>query len=784
MLRPLFPAALGLLVTVPAAAQDEEQTAIDALTDVIVVTATKSANAENVQDVPVAMTAYGETTLDALHVRDLEDLSFTAPNVALDDIGTTRGTANFAIRGLGVNSSIPSIDPAVGVFVDGVYMGVNSGVVLDLFDLSSVEVLRGPQGLLFGRNTTGGAVLVNTGDPTAALRVKGRLATEAPIDSGRGTWNSYASGVVSGPIVPGVLHGKVGAYLNKDGGYFENGFNGQDFGKATTTVLRGALEFMPTERLTLLGKIERLDGDGQGPAFQNRGFHDRDGFSFRLDEEGDAKNEHWFGTLKADLEVDFGEGRITNIFGWRDAEETTRGDLDASERFLFHTATALDQRQISNELRYAGTFDRWDVTTGLYAFSQDVAYDEARFLVRDLPFNTIVPGAGRVDLPEAPNPNAPPPFFGGGQQDHTVYGLFGQADYALTERLTLTGGLRWSREEKDAAVTYVRPRPECSVVGGDCPTEGTNPYTGEPNGFRDEDDWSNLTPKLGLRYQATPEALLYATYTKSFRSGGYNFRITDVALFLDRIVAEGNGGDFATREETVDAYEAGAKFQTEDRRLTLNGAVFYTDVSDMQREVNVAAPGAAVVQNIANTADAGILGLEVDGQVVLTDSLLLNANLGLIDAEYDEVRYDLSGDGVVDGVDLGLDLPRVPAASWGLGVVHDLSLGDRGEVVTRISFAHRDRLAYTDSNLGWVQSAYRLDANIAWRTPYEGLTVSIYGKNLLDEVQVGNDTQLPADFGLGPYSTGVPVPFGSPAAGTSSPLKKGRLVGIELTLDR
>lgn len=162
------------MAMVPAAAlaQDPEEdtapsrTSIADATNVIVVTGTKTQNAEDVQDVPLAVTAFNADSLEALKVRDVQGLTYSAPNVSLDQVGTSRGTANFSIRGLGINSSIPSIDPTVGVFVDGVYLGFNGGVVFDLFDLESVEILRGPQGILFGRNTTGGAVLINTGNPT------------------------------------------------------------------------------------------------------------------------------------------------------------------------------------------------------------------------------------------------------------------------------------------------------------------------------------------------------------------------------------------------------------------------------------------------------------------------------------------------------------------------------------------------------------------------------------------------------------------------------------------
>ena len=137
------------------------------------------------------MTAYGSEQLEALKIRNLENLAVGIPNVAMDDIGTFRSTANFSIRGLGINSSIPSIDPTVGVFVDGVYMGQNTGVILDMFDIQSVEVLRGPQGTLFGRNVTGGAVLVNSKGPTDEFEVSARVAVDGNPD-GDGGLNKYA----------------------------------------------------------------------------------------------------------------------------------------------------------------------------------------------------------------------------------------------------------------------------------------------------------------------------------------------------------------------------------------------------------------------------------------------------------------------------------------------------------------------------------------------------------------------------------------------------------------
>ena len=173
-----------------AVAGEQERTGTLDNINTIVVTGTKTKDPEDVQDVALAVTAFNADTLEAFKVRDVQGLTFSAPNVSLDQIGTSRGQANFSIRGLGINSSIPSIDPTVGVFVDGVYLGTNGGVVFDLFDLESVEILRGPQGVLFGRNVTGGAVLINTGNPTEDFRGKFRAAVDGPLlDGGRGGAN-------------------------------------------------------------------------------------------------------------------------------------------------------------------------------------------------------------------------------------------------------------------------------------------------------------------------------------------------------------------------------------------------------------------------------------------------------------------------------------------------------------------------------------------------------------------------------------------------------------------
>ncbi len=738
-----FAMSCAMATTSFAQSTDENRRTIDRLTDVVTVTGTKKKDPENVQSVPLAVTAFNADTLEALQVRDIESLSYASPNVSLDDVGTSKGVANFAIRGLGVNSSIPSIDPTVGVFLDGVYIGINNGLIQDTFDLDSIEVLRGPQGLLFGRNTTGGAVVVNTGNPTSEFEAKARIAYETPVDEGRGGGAAYYQAYVSGPIIENVLNGRLSVYFNDDQGYFKDLTFGDDRGGGETFLVRGSLEWLPTDTLRILAKVEHVDVDADGPVGQNRGVYERGTFDYSQDERGLFTNKSTLASLRADWDVAFGDGTITNILGVRDFEQQTAGDIDSLPVFIFHSTSDLEQDQISNELRYTGRFDRLELTTGVYYFQQEVAYTEVRFLP----------------------PVTPLTFSGGGRQDHTVWGVFLQGDYDLTEKLTVTAGVRYSAEEKDADLTYTIPRAtECSVVNGTCPDDVT-----------DSDDWSNVTPKFGLQYAATDDVQLYASYTKGFRSGGYNFRITNPVVFQEQVAQTGS---ISFSEESVDAYEIGLKFREPSGRVSLNVAGFLTEIEDMQREVNVTSPTSGVSQFILNTADAEIYGVEMEATYRLFENVLLQANVGVIDASYENVSADISGDGVVDAQDLALAIPRVPENTYGVGIIWDVELGGAGYLTLRSNFQHKDEFAYTDNNLGFVSEADIVDASVAWNTPVDGVKFALYGKNLLDEAVAGQDTQLP--FG-GPRSTGVAEPFAAnPQAGTFSTLKRGRIIGVEL----
>ena len=719
--------------------QEEARRSTSALLEEVVVTARK--REEGSQDVPLSISALGADQLESLKIRDLTNLSVRLPNVALDDVGTSRGTANFSIRGLGVNSSIPGIDPTVGVVVDGVYIGLNNGILFDTFDLESVEVLRGPQGTLFGRNVTGGAVLLNSKMPGDELEFSARAA----IDQGpEGGSSRYIMASVGGPVND-FLAARLTTYHNDDDGFLENQFDGEDVGAVRQTMLRPTVVLTPTDELELIFRYEygKVSGDGaigqshtNGSGVPGTPFNaDRDSFDVSIDEVGFQSNETNALTIEMNYDVAFGDGTITNIYGVREFQSKGRSDIDSQPVWMFHAPSWLDYRQVSNELRYNGLFaDRYNVTTGVFYFDSEINYHERRELLG------IATGGVR---PAAQ-------FDGGGNLLTETLAVFASVDIDLNEKMVLSLGGRYSQEDKETEIASLSQNinSPCNIVTmGDCDFD-----------FVDDDSWNSFNPKVGLTYALADDSFVYANYSQGTRSGGYNMRNTSFN-------PADTPGPFD--QETADSIELGYKSSFGGRGI-LNAAVFYNQIDDMQREINLPGP-IGTIQLVRNTAEATIMGLEVDATWGLTDNLVAIASVGVLDASYDKVLVDLNGDNVIDGADKDLDLPRAAELTYTVGLNHDLELGSWGYMGSRISYSYRDESAYTDNNLGFINDQHRIDAGVDFYSNDGHWVFSVYGRNMLDEVLHGNDTQLPNAL------SGVPL------GGTFAPLSKGRRIGLEVT---
>ena len=700
------------------------------------------------QEVPGAVTAFEAERIDVMKVRNLTNLSIGLPNVQLDDRNVARGVAHFSIRGLGANNSLPAVDHSVGLFVDGVYVGTSFTALHDVYDLESIEILRGPQSTLFGRNVVGGAVLLETKRPTDRYEATVRSS----VEGGGKAPNVYVSGMLNAPLTE-TLGARLNVYSNQDQGWFKNRHNGKAFGAWDYVSLRPVVSWRPTENLDLTLRYEWQDGDGDGRPTQNRASYfdrsavfDRDSHDFAIDEEGYNRAEVHFFRLRADWDVALGNGTVTNIFGWRDSRLDQAVDLDATPQPTLDTQIAHTAEQVSNELRYTGVFfDRLFLTAGFYYFTNETINHD-RYL-------TAFPG-GRLEQ------------NGGGHHDLESFALFLNGDYDLTDRLTLTAGLRWTRDEKDATVTgSAFNLASCHVVDGPACSPD----------YEDGESWNYWSPKVGLTYRFDEQALLYGHWRRSFRPGGYNLRDRSIKLHrilppeqLAGLAVTDEFDDLSFDDERVDTFELGVK-HTFGPGTYVNAAFFYNFIDDVRRQVfllqRVPIPSLPplYVPFTRTIGDAETWGFEVEGSFAVTPDLTLLGSAGYLEADYTKVAYDLTYDGQVDGRDEDVELPRVPTWTYSLGVQHTLRIGARHRLVSRANYAYRDKSYDTADNLGFNRQQKIVDAGMDLYLDDGQWVVGLYGRNLLNFARAGEDLTV------------------SPTLGSISALERGRTFGLELT---
>jgi iron complex outermembrane recepter protein len=697
--------------------------------EVVVVTAARHGEAY-AQNLPITLNVFGETSLRARNVESLRDLSYAMPNVQLEDVGTARGIANFSIRGVGVNSSTASVDPAVGLFVDGLYVGINAGALSDLFDVEAIEVLRGPQGTLYGRNVTGGAVLLRTRQPVDEFEAHGRLTVETgPKLSGEAAINA--------PLLPGLLAVRLAIQGTRDDGWFTNRHDGAKFGADTGYAVRIGLRLTPTSSFETVLRAEYGRDDGDGPAGQNHALFSRRGGEFSLDNPGYARNRHGQAIVETNWHVPFGDGVVTNIAGWRDVTVAWAADIDSTPAFVFHTRVLNVESQRSDETRYAGSFGPLDVLAGIYYFEQDLLYIDER--------------------------NFSPVFrrTGGGKGYCRDGAGFASIDWHASDALTLSAGLRYTHEAKTSHISRVRRAadnldgatvvPGEGVVGGDLDARTLNYSDGL---FFQA--WDDLSPRIALQWLPDARTNLYASWSRAFRGGGINFRTSTLSIAPRRYDPENQS-----------TFEVGWK-QRFDRGYA-NVALFRNRISDMQRDTNLADPISGVQQIVLNAGDATLYGGEIEMHWAVSERFSVAVEAGYVHGRYRRVTADLNGDLIVDRADERLRIPRLAPLNYGITFAYAAPLVG-GEARALVGFHHRDAAYYNDSNLGRLAAADMLDVNLTF-APSEFWSVALYGKNLTDAATWGGDTVLPATAAFG-YSGG--------ALPTFSPLNKGRVFGIEI----
>jgi iron complex outermembrane receptor protein len=678
------------------------------------ITVTARKREENLQNVGLSVSALSQTEVDRTFARDIKDLAFVSPNLIIDDTSQgPGGNAALYIRGVGVADVEKNFEPAVGVTIDGLFIGANSGAILRSIDLASVEVLRGPQGTLFGRNTVGGMINVERSKPTGELGGK--------LRGGFGDYNTiWADGVFNFGLTEKFAVKLTAAKHDQQEGYFTNINTGDDEGFVDYQSFGANLLYTATEGLEFEYTYQNEETEQDTPPLVNMAqpgtvFCDSFGLcaqSVRTPSSGDRYlvGRRIFEPTTAsltpaptgvvtspvsslapntdpatfDAETHILEARwslsdatsINYIYGTFETEETIVSNWTAEPVMLFGTDRPAEYEQESHELRM--TYDageKLNFVVGAYLW-------ESSYDIRLRSWITFVVPGVVLDIPQTTRQ----------ETDSTAF--FFEGDYAFNDRWTLNLGGRYTKDEK-----LTRQR-------GNLNADATA-------------DWSEFTPKASVRYQATDDAMLYLTYSKGYRSGGFNGRV-------DEVLSATQPYD----PEFVDNYEVGFKTEWMNRRLRFNGAVFFMDYTDKQEEIGLRSSGPTGQRiSVFNAATATMKGVELELQAQATENLSLRANLGYLDSKYDEFRYD-NGFGIVD--DSGLEFRRAPEFTGGLDLTYERQIG---------------------SGTGWIRGAYRyigehfieqsnrpelsndvqhlLDLSVNYEI--NGATFSLFGRNLTGE---------------------------------------------------
>lgn len=659
--------ALAFALVAPAAAQqaDASEDAQDGL-GLIIVTAQK--RAENVQDVPIAITAVGSQFLETRGIDSIDDLGTVAPNVKFERAPASKTISQIAIRGsVTINPAI-TWEPAVGLYLDGVYIAKAQGSIFDIADLERVEILRGPQGTLYGRNALAGAVNLVTKKPS------GEAGGMAEVTYG--SFNELRlRGVLDLPQM-GAFSAKVsGQYRKRDGLIDLTAPDGRGRNR-TDSIDSGS--FMVQLRAEIADNITAdytydYSKSNQTPPFSqllrvNRNGDPRDIFDpgspsyafggafFPLDQ---IANPDRVTTAAIDapvyersrsyghaltLTVGLGDAELKSITAYRDLAWADGLDLDGSPFPVAFTQRISDYHAFSQELQLTGT-----------AFEDRLAY---------------VLGAFYFDeTAETVNPQT---YFGGGTDLDSNYGsnteawaLYAQLDYDLTDRLKLTLGGRYTHETKDisrffrvnfdAANGIFSPLVIADLAYGDIPAA----------------TFTDFSPAVTLSYAASDTVNLYARFAQGFKSGGFNGESNVFAA----PTADCPSGALELCQpylpEQVDSYELGIKSRFLDDRLIINLAAFRNDSKDMQLSVFTATTGAASV--IQNAAAARIQGIEIETVLRPVDALTINASLAVLDPEYKRFI-----DGGVD-VSGNRAFPHAPKTTASIGTDWKVAEGDWGK---------------------------------------------------------------------------------------------------------
>lgn len=630
--RQILLASVSLMAAMPVAAQQATTAAVsaeaanDAVEAAEIVVSARRRD-ERLIDVPVAVTAFSPLELQKLQAVDLSGLQGAAPNLNIVQGRGSASSANVFIRGIGQPDALQTFDPAVGIYVDGVYFSRIQGALLGLYDVERIEVLRGPQGTLYGKNTTGGAISIVSRKPDFNR-------TKVEASALYGSFNQLLlNGYASAPLVADRVALSLAAQYDKRDGLVTDPRTGREYNDRDSLTVRGILRAKPVESLEILvsGDYNRQRnaltlGYSTAPLLQTDfvtgprtlvpaeplgPYSFQASTSFRGDEG--QRLDHWGVSVTANWQLSDAV-TLSSITAWRKLDPDFFIDIDASQARLGDVFVGVNQRQFSQEVQLKWNSDRFSGVFGLFYLNENItshqeAYADDLFTLFGGPitFTRLIDDA----------------------QNTKSYAAFGQATYKFTDRLSITGGLRYTHEER----TYDRFTTTLSSFAA---LNGINfRFPGNlapPLNLDNRAEFDAWTPSLTVSFKPSDDTTLYASASRGFKSGGFNGRANSVA---DLTLVVGGVPTVVTRfnPETVWTYETGAKGSFLDGRVYLSGNVFYSDFRDFQARVG---GGAVGVFPVVNAGRLGIWGVELEAVVKPTRFWNVRASLGYLDAKYNE----------------------------------------------------------------------------------------------------------------------------------------------------
>jgi iron complex outermembrane receptor protein len=713
-----------------------------AVLEEVMVTAQK--RSESLQDTPVAVTAYNEQSLETLGVSNLADLSIAAPSLQSYDIPTSANNLSLLIRVQGnLDSQTLTTDNPVGIYVDDVYIARSTGALVDLLDLERIEILRGPQGTLYGRNSSAGAIKFITKKPAAeqGFQVKSTLGN-----------NGLASLAVSADIpVSDTFRTKVSVMSSTVDGWVENkgsnstgGQAAEDFNAKDQSAARVALSWDASDTITVDYSFDYADVDSMPPYFQSAS-NSRDrleetesilvGGSFKyVLPESDMEQQGHNLTITAQLND---ATTFKSISSYREMDDHVYQNWSGS--LFFATDLAYSTEAFSQEFQLLGSVDKFSYVAGLYYFSEDGEKFETQYLNYDSGAD-FTPGTlddvGPIALDAMLNPLAGLPFvpasFGGPIGTNlgftsfdttlTSTAVFGQGTYEFTDQLSVTLGVRYTEDDREAT------------------REGTNAAftAGNNDESFDNTDWTLIAD-----YIVNENINTYAKVATGYRSGGSSERAPNFTLTFE--------------PEQVTSYELGVKSELMDRRLRVNAALFRTETDDAINTVGGTGPQGAL-QETLNFGEVEIDGVELDILALVGETTTIGFNYVYLDGELSDVVVPAESILNVPGADITdvTYLAQIPENAYSITLDHGLTVADMS-LNAHLDYSYRDDVN-SSAVLTPVGDLGLWNARLTWSdiaVSDATASVSLWVKNLTDEEEIvydlsqaGNQFNAPRTYGV------------------------------------